>query len=88
MIYFIITTSLITYLFEERKKQYTHAISKITEKTKQIPDSKCIIIENNGYRETFLNDFGIDVLYTTSNQLDLEKGTKETYDIFSMYSTI
>lgn len=83
MIYFIITTSLITYLFEERKKQYIHAISKIMEKTKQIPDSKCIIVENNGYRETFLNDFGIDVLYTTSNELYLEKGTKETYDILA-----
>lgn len=83
MIYFIITTSLIPYMFEERKIQYIHAISKIMEKTKQIPDSKCIIVENNGYRETFLNDIGIDVLYTTSNQLDLEKGTKETYDILA-----
>jgi len=73
MIYFIITTSLIPYMFEERKTQYIRAISKIMEKTKSIPDSKCIIVENNGSRETFLNDFGIDVLYTTTNDLPLEK---------------
>jgi len=83
MIFFIITTSLISHLFEERKIQYIHAISKIIEKTKYIPNSKCIITENNGFRETFLNSFGIDILYTTTNHLHLEKGTKETYDILA-----
>jgi hypothetical protein len=84
MIYFIITTSLIPYLFEDRKTQYIYAISKILEKTKLLSlDLKCIIVENNGYRETFLNDIGIDVLYTTTNHLPLEKGTKETYDILA-----
>jgi len=83
MIFIIITTSLISHLFEERKTQYIHAISKIMKNTNKIPNSKCIIVENNGYRETFLNDIGIDVLYTTTNMLDLDKGTKETYDILA-----
>jgi hypothetical protein len=45
---------------------------------------KPIIIENNGKRVTFLNDFGIDVHYTENNSKSFKhKGINELIDIKS-----
>lgn len=46
-----------------------------------------IIIENNGRRETFLDDFGIDVHYTENNKKSfIHKGINELMDIKSTIS--
>lgn len=48
---------------------------------------KPIIIENNGKRDTFLNEFGIDVLYTENNENSFKhKGINELMDIKSAIS--
>lgn len=97
MIYFIVTTSLKdlpSYLdkqflsqenFEIRKEQYINGISKLIESTKEmgILDYKIVIVENNGKRETFLDNLGCDVLYTNNNNLinNCNIGIKEMRDI-------
>ncbi len=78
MIYVIVTTSLILKDFELRKKQYTIGINNIKN---FFNNSKIIIIENNGKRETFLDDFNVDVFYTNNNFYNYEKGYTELKDI-------
>ena len=83
MKYFFVTTCL--YLFPDydiRKSQYTDGITRLINYTKNIENSKIIIIENNGKRNTFLDDFGVDVFYTENNNMNtLNKGLKEIKDI-------
>lgn len=78
MIYVLITTSLIKKDFELRKEQYNTAINNII---KWFNNYKIIIIENNGKRETFLDEFGVDVFYTNNNFQNNEKGFTELKDI-------
>jgi hypothetical protein len=88
MIYLIITTSIIDRRFETplssqelRENQYKTGILSALNKIKGtgiIP----IIVENNGKRSTFLDDFGIDVLYTDTNNSRQYYGNKELHDIF------
>lgn len=81
MIYFIITCCLIEKDYEIRKEQYINGISTLLKLVK-VP-CKFIIVENNGKRETFLDNFGIDVLYTTNNSIRTNnKGIKELKDIW------
>jgi hypothetical protein len=81
MIYVILTTSLISFDYEIRKKQYIYSINRILEITKN-KNYKIIIIENNGKRTTFLDDFGVDVFYTNNNSINTKnKGIKELHDI-------
>jgi len=82
MIYFLITTSLIQHDYEIRKQQYINGINKIKEATKDLT-YKLLIIENNGKRETFLDDLGIEVLYTNNNKIRTgNKGVKELKDVW------
>ncbi len=82
MIYFIVTTSLIEYNFDKRKIQYKNCINKLKQLTKNIPNHKIIIIENNGKRPTFLDEFNLEVFYTNNNTLNTNnKGIKELQDI-------
>lgn len=92
MIYFLVTSSLIDKhpspwiikLPEEyRLKEYANGIEKILKISKDIPNSKVIIIENNGRRKTFLNLYqGCDVYYTNNNRINTKnKGIKELKDI-------
>ena len=82
MIYVLITVCLIKQDYEIRKQQYINGISKAKEYFSKIPDIKLCIIENNGKRKTFLDDFGIDILYTTNNSLPTRnKGIKELQDV-------
>lgn len=82
MIYFIVTTSLIENNFDKRKIQYKNSINKLIQLTKNIPNHKIIIIENNGKRPTFLDEFNLEVFYTNNNTLNTNnKGIKELQDI-------
>jgi hypothetical protein len=82
MIFILITVCLIKQDYEIRKQQYINGISKAKEYLSKIPDIKICIIENNGKRETFLDMFDIEVLYTNNNSLHTNnKGIKELQDV-------
>jgi hypothetical protein len=92
MIYFLVTCSLIDkhaipWIIkvpeEYRLKEYAQGIQKILKISKEIPNSKVIIIENNGRRKTFLNLYeDCDVFYTNNNMINTKnKGIKELKDI-------
>lgn len=89
MIYLIITTSINNRFgaidSEERKQRYLYAIS---ETLKLLPlNIQPIIVENNGLRKTYLDNFiynnqQVNVLYTNNNKLNFKsKGTNELLDI-------
>lgn len=78
-IYVIVTASLIENNFYLRKNQY---IKGITSLLKRISNKyKVIIVENNGKRETFLDHFGVDVVYTNNNGVNPNKGFNELLDV-------
>jgi len=87
MIYIIITACIHNKRggvidFNERKKRYIMCINKILEFLKEYPDIKPIIVENNGDKDTYLNDIDCEVLYTNNNSIDTEhKGINEMIDI-------
>jgi len=84
MIYLIITTSINNRYgsqnTNERKERYLYAIR---ETLKELPQEiRPIIVENNGKRETYLDNLGIKVLYTNNNKLPFKnKGANELLDI-------
>lgn len=84
MIYLIITTTLINKYgiidSELRKNQYISAISNTL---KFLPEGiKPIIVENSGLSNSFLDNFGIDVVYTNNNsQTFKHKGVNELLDL-------
>lgn len=86
MIYLIITTSIIDNargLKQDpnvRREQYLESIRAALD---HLPASITpIIVENNGERQTFLDDFGIPVIYTTNNKThEHHKGVNELMDI-------
>jgi len=83
MIYFIVTTCLYKD-FEIREKQYSIGINKLKKviRSLNIENYKIIIVENNGFRATFLDKFDCDVQYTNNNLLPLKNGGhKELLDI-------
>jgi len=82
MIYLLITTSLVERNFEERKRRYTNGITTALRRFKDVANCKIIIVENNGRRPTFLDDFGVEVFYTNNNQLPtINIGNKELADL-------
>ena len=93
-IWVIITTSLINETikgrdFETRRKEYLECIQKII---KQFQGYQIVIVENNsilqkrlriGPHRTFLDNFGVPVLYTRSNQIITRNyGIMELLDVF------
>jgi hypothetical protein len=89
MIYLIITASINnkfgSSVYEQRKQRY---IDAITDTLKHLPESITpIIVENNGQRETFLDNFThcdipVRVIYTDSNQRKYKsKGVNEFLDV-------
>lgn len=84
MIYLIITTSINnrygTRDANERKERYLYAIS---ETLKNLPEQIMpIIVENNGKRETYLDNLNIDIVYTENNKRPFKsKGINEILDI-------
>jgi len=83
MIYLLITTSLIERNFEERKRRYLNGITTAIRRFQELTvPYKIIILENNGQRPTFLDEFGIDVFYTNNNLLQTPNiGNKELADL-------
>jgi hypothetical protein len=83
--FFIITTSI----FKEcniRKEQYIKGINKLKEiiKNINIKNYKIIIVENNGFRKTYLDNLltNCEIYYTNNNFLNVGNGYKELSDIF------
>lgn len=90
MIYIIITTCLINkYGIKDdvhRKNRYTDCIRQILKLVENDVSIKPIIVENNGLRQTFLDDFKCDVIYTNNNNINFNykgdnKGAIELLDI-------
>lgn len=82
MIYVIVTTSLIEKDFEIRKAQYIKGINSLLEVTKN-KNYEIVIVENNGKRKTFLDEFGLKIFYTENNKIASNKGINEWNDIQS-----
>ncbi len=93
-IYFILTTCLLSHKFEERRAEYTCAIQSLLQELQKLHHFKIdpfvYIVENNGARHTFLNDFEklstseipIQIIYTNHNQIHTSnKGLKELLDV-------
>lgn len=86
MIYLIITTSICDKYcnvdnYESRKQLYVHSISTALNLIQGL-NIKPIIVENNGFRQTYLDDLGCDVVYTNNNDtMYFHKGVTELLDI-------
>jgi hypothetical protein len=85
MIYLIITTSINNkhgiVNDVHRKDTYIHAITQTLTHIKDMP-IKAVIVENNGFRSTYLDNLGCDVVYTNNNSLQTpHKGVNELQDI-------
>ena len=84
MIYFLVTCSLINkypvpWIIKipesYRTKEYAIGIETILNISKTVPDSKVILIENNGKRDTFLNLYkGCELFYTSNNMININCG--------------
>lgn len=84
-IYFLITTCLTADSSSIRKNQYARGIYTLKQCILNlgIENAKIIIIENNGRRRTYLDDFSCEVFYTNNNYLATNnRGYKELQDIF------
>jgi hypothetical protein len=86
MIYIIITTSILNKKGvkdeDHRKNRYIDCIQQLLNLVENDPLIKPIIVENNGQRQTFLDDLNCDVFYTDNNKKDFEhKGENELLDI-------
>jgi hypothetical protein len=82
MIYFIITCCIIDNC-DIRKQQYINGINILKDIIKSINNYKIIIVENNGLRNTYLDNLDCIINYTTNNSLlTNNKGYKELKDIF------
>jgi hypothetical protein len=89
--YFIVTASLIQNGNQDkREREYREGIQALQNSLKEFPslkaNSKIIIVENNGKRPTFLEEFGEDVLYTDNNfpKQIYNKGVKEIMDVIAV----
>jgi len=83
MIYFIITTCIFNDCLR-RQSQYINGINKLNQVIKNLnfDNYKVIIVENNGIRNTYLDELGCEVYYTTNNiSQPFEKGYKELSDV-------
>jgi hypothetical protein len=86
MIYLIITTSIANKVgsrnVEHRKKRYIDSIKQLLSLINADASIKPIIVENNGLRETYLDELSCDVVYTNNNVSNFaHKGVNELLDI-------
>jgi hypothetical protein len=86
MIYIIITTSIVNKVGVKneihRESRYTECILQLLTFVENDTSIKPIIVENNGPRQTFLDDFNCDIFYTDNNKIDFKhKGENELLDI-------
>ena len=84
MIFLIITSSIESKygIHNEEHRKHTY-LECITQALRILPDSiKPIIVENNGFRSTYLDNMGCDVVYTNNNVVNYgNKGVNELRDI-------
>lgn len=86
MIYVIVTSSILNKHgvidYEHRKNTYITCIKALLSLVKDDPLIKPIVVENNGIRETYLDELECDVVYTFNNELVFpHKGNNELLDI-------
>ena len=86
MIYIIITTSINNKVGVQnnihRQNRYIECINHLLELINNDLNIKPIIVENNGLRQTFLDDLKCDVCYTNNNIINYyHKGENELLDI-------
>jgi hypothetical protein len=92
VVWIILTTSLIKVNYERRRQEYIKGISSFLQVFKD-PKYKIVIVENNtkinnliiGQHKTFLDGFGVPVLYTKNNLVlnhTINYGIPEILDIF------
>ena len=87
MIYIIITTSIIDKhgIIEDnihRKNRYLGSINQLLRLVNNDLSIKPIIVENNGFRQTYLDDLKCDICYTDNNNIHYNhKGQNELLDI-------
>lgn len=86
MIYFIITTCINNKVgvkeSAHRKNRYLDSIKNVLSFIENDESIKPIIVENNGERDTYLDDFNCDVFYTNNNEHTfIHKGKNELIDI-------
>ena len=75
---------------KKRRDEYQKGITRLQEYVKDIPNTRIVIVEGNGPRKTMLDDFGVEVLYTYNNSINIGKpgnyGLKEYLDIITAIS--
>jgi len=86
MIYIIITTSIVNkhgvQNNSHRQNRYNECIQQLLQLIHNNSNIKPIVVENNGSRQTFLNDLNCDVCYTDNNKFNYtHKGVNELLDI-------
>lgn len=86
MIYIIITTSINNKVGiqnnNHRQNRYIECINNLLQLIDNDLNIKPIIVENNGLRQTFLDNLKCDVFYTDNNNNNYEhKGENELLDI-------
>jgi hypothetical protein len=86
MIYIIITTSIHNKKGVQnnihRQNRYIESIKYLLQLINNDLNIKPIIVENNGVRQTFLDDLKCDICYTNNNMIDYNhKGENELLDI-------
>lgn len=85
MLYFILTACVMDSPM--REQQYFAAFTALQcyLVTNGFSDYRIIVVEGNGQRETYLDELGCDVLYTTNNSLPTQnKGYKELVDVLAV----
>jgi hypothetical protein len=86
MIYIIITTSIINKHGVQdnihRKNRYFECITQLLQLINNDLNIKPIVVENNGLRQTYLDDLKCDICYTDNNNINYNhKGQNELLDI-------
>tara|TARA_B110000977_G_C10938073_1_gene439754 strand:+ start:128 stop:748 length:621 start_codon:yes stop_codon:yes gene_type:complete len=86
MIYIIITTSINNKEGVKnnihRQTRYIECINNLLELINNDSNIKPIIVENNGVRQTYLDDLKCDIYYTNNNMIHYNhKGVNELLDI-------
>jgi len=85
MLYFILTACVTDN--PTREQEYFRAFTALQcyLDTNGFSRYHIIVVEGNGERETYLDELGCDVLYTTNNSLPTQnKGYKELADVFAV----
>jgi hypothetical protein len=86
MLYLIVTTSIIDKHMntseDHRKNRYMECIQYLIDLLEEDSSVKLIVVENNGPRQTYLDNLKCDILYTNNNNYKFaHKGVNELSDI-------